>query len=56
MEFTLTFHLEELQDGTWRATFDDNYVTWGYGDTGYEAIQMLLEGENWEEEIEAKTS
>ncbi len=40
---TLNFYFEQLDDGTYRATFDDDFVTWGYGDNPYQAVIDLLE-------------
>lgn len=49
MDQTCRFVVEELGDGHYRATLDDNFVTWGYGDTPWEAIsELCLEMEDVE--------
>lgn len=39
----IEFWVEELEDGTYRATQSDSYVNWGYGDTPWEAIANLCD-------------
>lgn len=48
MDFRLEFHVEEFGD-EWRATLADDFVTWGYGETPYEAIEALCKELDWEE-------
>lgn len=55
MEDRIEFYCESMKSPDsltqWRATLSGNYVTWGYGETHWEAIAQLCEQYAEEDEM-----